>query len=66
MGSEKEMGTSGCTRKFPHQLPLLTFNLSVIGELLKTGQFQKMNKSVDEDEHSIEMHLPYIAKVFEK
>ena len=24
-----------------------------------------MRRSVDEDEHSIEMHLPYIRKVFE-
>ena len=25
-----------------------------------------MNKQTDEDEHSIEMHLPYIRKIFEK
>ena len=40
--------------------------ITVVSELAKTGHFEKMNKSVDEDEHSIEMHLPYIAKVFEK
>lgn len=44
----------------------IKFYFSVCNELLKTGKFQKMAKSVDEDEHSIEMQLPYIAKVFEK
>ena len=27
------------------------------------GKFDIMDLGVDEDEHSIEMHLPYIAKV---
>jgi AmmeMemoRadiSam system protein B len=35
-------------------------------ELYKTGLFSIMNKQQDSDEHSLEMHLPYIAKVFEK
>ena len=35
-------------------------------ELQSTGSFEWMNLETDEDEHSIEMHLPYIAKVFEK
>ena len=29
--------------------------------LMKTGKFEKMSCSVDEEEHSIEMHLPYLA-----
>jgi hypothetical protein len=37
-----------------------------VDELRTTGRFQDMEKSEDEDEHSIEMHLPYIRKVFEK
>jgi len=36
-----------------------------IEELQKTGAFELMSKSVDEDEHSIEMHLPYVRKIFE-
>lgn len=28
--------------------------------------FSDMSRSVDEDEHSIEMHLPYIRKIFDK
>lgn len=30
--------------------------------LHKTGQFEWMSSSVDGDEHSLEMHLPYIYK----
>lgn len=38
----------------------------VNSELEKTGQFSWMDMKTDEDEHSIEMHLPYIAKVMEE
>lgn len=34
--------------------------------LLSTGQFETMDIDTDENEHSIEMHLPYIAQVMEK
>lgn len=36
-----------------------------IDELHKTGAFESMSISTDEDEHSIEMHLPYVRKIFE-
>lgn len=39
--------------------------LKVYRELKSTGHFQEMSLSVDEEEHSIEMQLPYIAKVME-
>lgn len=35
-------------------------------ELFATGKFSWIPKKADEDEHSIEMHLPYVAKVMEK
>lgn len=38
----------------------------VNAELEITGQFEWMDLDTDENEHSIEMHLPYIAKVMEK
>ncbi|GAA6023161.1 hypothetical protein JCM8202_001006 [Rhodotorula sphaerocarpa] len=44
------------------QLPL---DLETIQELRATGKFDDMDQDTDEDEHSIEMHLPYIRKVFE-
>ncbi|KAG8444371.1 hypothetical protein GDO86_009528 [Hymenochirus boettgeri] len=37
----------------------------VYGELWKTGMFERMSLQTDEDEHSIEMHLPYTAKIME-
>lgn len=39
--------------------------LTVIEELKATGKFELMDIRVDEAEHSMEMHLPYLAKVFE-
>ena len=32
--------------------------------LQQTDQFRSMNVRIDEDEHSIEMQLPYLAHVF--
>ena len=37
----------------------------VVTELRDTGHFEDMEVDVDEDEHSLEMHLPYIYKVME-
>jgi len=33
-------------------------------DLKASGLFESMDRTVDEDEHSIEMHLPYVAYVF--
>ncbi|KAL1094823.1 hypothetical protein V6Z11_D06G116700 [Gossypium hirsutum] len=43
----------------------LPIDLEVIEELKATGKFELMNLRVDEAEHSMEMHLPYLSKVFE-
>lgn len=43
----------------------LTQDLSTVyDELRASGKFEDMDLSVDEAEHSMEMHLPYLAKVF--
>jgi hypothetical protein len=34
-------------------------------ELQKTGNFDLMSLSTDQDEHSIELHLPYVRKIFD-
>ena len=49
---------------FPASSPAVT-PPSVYRELQATGLFDQMSQSVDEEEHSIEMHLPYVAKVME-
>ena len=54
------------------QFPSLALNNSlypthtqslVYSELKSTGLFEEMSQTTDEEEHSIEMHLPYVAKV---
>ncbi|XP_054818836.1 uncharacterized protein LOC129318217 [Prosopis cineraria] len=43
----------------------LPIDLEVNEELKATGKFELMDIRVDEAEHSMEMHLPYLVKVFE-
>ncbi|XP_013784937.2 protein MEMO1-like, partial [Limulus polyphemus] len=43
----------------------LSINQQVYDELYNTGLFEEMSTLTDEDEHSIEMQLPYIAKIME-
>lgn len=44
----------------------LPVDQTITQELHQTGKFNGyMSKQIDEEEHSIEMHLPYIRKVFE-
>ncbi|KAF5456771.1 hypothetical protein F2P56_026214 [Juglans regia] len=43
----------------------LPIDLEVNEELKATGKFEMMDIRIDEAEHSMEMHLPYLAKVFE-
>ncbi|KAB2629435.1 protein MEMO1-like [Pyrus ussuriensis x Pyrus communis] len=43
----------------------LPIDLEVIEELKASGKLELMDIIVDEAEHSMEMHLPYLAKVFE-
>ncbi|XP_065564446.1 protein MEMO1-like [Artemia franciscana] len=44
----------------------LVIDMEVNNELAATGHFQWMSADTDENEHSIELHLPYVAKVFER
>uniref|UniRef100_A0A8C2M876 Protein MEMO1 n=1 Tax=Cricetulus griseus TaxID=10029 RepID=A0A8C2M876_CRIGR len=54
-----------------HHVPLSQCALSSVDicrtplDLQKTGMFERMSLQIDEDEHSIEMHLPYTAKAME-
>eukprot|EP00042_Codosiga_hollandica_P041575 m.371994 g.371994 ORF g.371994 m.371994 type:complete len:320 (-) comp56143_c0_seq14:1947-2906(-) len=41
----------------------LRVDAAVNASLLATGAFETMSTKVDEEEHSIEMHLPYIAEI---
>lgn len=44
----------------------LEIDQEVNKSLLKNQAFTVMNRDVDKEEHSIEMHLPYIYKVLER
>lgn len=43
----------------------LTVDQEIYEELYSSGLFEEMTIHTDEDEHSIEMHLPYVAKMME-
>ncbi|KAK0554202.1 hypothetical protein OC845_000821, partial [Tilletia horrida] len=43
----------------------LPLDKPLLQELANTGAFSEMSLETDEDEHSIEMHLPYIRKIFQ-
>ena len=43
----------------------LVLKFQAVKELRATKEFESMSRQADEDEHSIEMHLPYVRKIFE-
>ena len=51
-----------------YETPLgdLKLDQAVMEKLYKTGKFGMMKEETDEDEHSLELHLPYIYKVLSK
>lgn len=69
LGPSHNVWLPGCalssTMKYCTPFYDLTIDSQVYSELESTGQFERMSISVDEDEHSLEMHLPYIARVME-
>lgn len=70
LGPSHHVRLAGCAlstaTKYRTPLYDLRIDANVYADLDATGQFERMNMDVDEDEHSIEMHLPYIAKVMEE
>lgn len=69
LGPSHHVRLRGCAlsvaKKYRTPLYDLKIDAQINSELEKTGQFSWMDMKTDEDEHSIEMHLPYIAKVME-
>ncbi|KAL1924201.1 uncharacterized protein VTP21DRAFT_7236 [Calcarisporiella thermophila] len=70
LGPSHHVYITGCalSQCDSYETPLgdLILDKETIAELKATGHFTTMSKGVDEDEHSIEMHLPYIYKILEK
>ncbi|KAG9300777.1 hypothetical protein G9A89_023575 [Geosiphon pyriformis] len=69
LGPSHHFHLSGCavSQCTQYETPLgnLNLDMDVSKELQDTGYFTEMTQNVDENEHSIEMHLPYIYKIFE-
>ncbi|CAG8587760.1 6028_t:CDS:2 [Diversispora eburnea] len=69
LGPSHHVYLNGCAiSKFTqYQTPLgnLTLDTDVINDLRKTGHFEEMTRETDEEEHSIEMHLPFTYKILE-
>ncbi|GBE78283.1 MEMO1 family protein [Sparassis crispa] len=69
LGPSHHVFLDGCalSRCNEYDTPLgkLPLDLEAIQELRNTGNFSDMDIQTDEDEHSIEMHLPYVRKIFE-
>jgi len=69
LGPSHHVRLSGCavTQCSLYETPLgdLTVDTAITRDLVKSGHFEIMTMEADEDEHSIEMQLPYIAKVME-
>lgn len=62
------LNTCALTNHSFYETPLYNIKVDtqISNELYQTGLFTIMNRQQDSDEHSLEMHLPYIAKVFER
>jgi len=58
----------GLSRLTEYETPLynLKVDQQITEDLHKTGEFDYLDRDVEEAEHSLEMHLPYIAKVMGK
>ena len=56
---------SQCTT-YATPLGNLKVDKAVSDKLYETGLFQYMSQDVDESEHSLEMHLPYIYKILDR
>lgn len=70
LGPSHHIGTTRCALTTAHVLKTPIYDLKVdvdiIKELLtRNGVFDTLNLEDDEREHSIEMHLPYLAKIME-
>ncbi|KAF4635275.1 hypothetical protein G7Y89_g2827 [Cudoniella acicularis] len=67
LGPSHTMHLSGCalTAHSTWETPLgdLKIDREMVEELQATGKFQNMPLDIDEHEHSMEMHCPYISKM---
>lgn len=56
------MATTGCD-KYGTPLGNLIVDTALVNKIKSEWSLETMSTKVDEDEHSLEMHLPYIYKM---
>jgi AmmeMemoRadiSam system protein B len=70
LGPSHNVRLSGCaiSSASKYQTPFydLTIDAKIYAELEATNAFERMTLSVDEEEHSLEMTIPYVAKIMEE
>lgn len=70
LGPSHHFYLSGCAlsqcAQYATPLGPLALDTTLIATLHSTSRFAKMSRSTDEDEHSLEMHLPYIYKLLSR
>ncbi|EGN98912.1 hypothetical protein SERLA73DRAFT_122776 [Serpula lacrymans var. lacrymans S7.3] len=68
LGPSHHVYLDGCAlsncEQYETPLGELPLDLQVIRDLRDTGEFEDMDIQTDEDEHSIEMHLSYVRKIY--
>ncbi|KAF5312608.1 hypothetical protein D9619_003218 [Psilocybe cf. subviscida] len=69
LGPSHHVYLEGCAlskcKQYETPIGNLPLDLDTINELKATKQFELFSLQADEDEHSLEMHLPYVRKIFE-
>ncbi|KAI1295630.1 Protein MEMO1 [Halotydeus destructor] len=69
LGPSHHVRLSGCAlspaKTYKTPFYELQIDQKIYEELNNTSLFEEMSMHTDEDEHSIEMHLPYVAKVMD-
>jgi len=69
LGPSHHVYLDGCAltpfAKYATPLGDLPVDAETTAELKATGKFSNMSTRTDENEHSIELHLPYVRKAFE-
>ncbi|WFC99639.1 hypothetical protein MYAM1_002384 [Malassezia yamatoensis] len=63
-GHQRRGGTAALILLLSTPLGDLDVDQDLNNHLRNTKQFRSMSEDVDEDEHSLELHFPYIRKVF--
>lgn len=68
LGPSHHLYLEGCAlstcKEYDTPIGKLPLDLDTIDELRSTGKFDLLTLNDDEAEHSVEMHLPYVRKIF--